>query len=70
MCEYADRWMGADYILNDHSSSEGLLGDDIVELFLRHQPVVVGICPFDHFLQLRLVDCFAQLLRHSPQILN
>ena len=59
-----------DYILNGHSSSEGLLGDDVVELLLRHQAVVVSVCPFDHFLQLRLVDSFSQLLSHSPQILN
>ena len=68
MYEYAYRWV--DYILKDHSSSEGLLGDDVVELLLRHQAVVVSVCPFDHFLQLRLVDSFSQLLSHSPQILN
>lgn len=52
------------------SGGEGLLGDDVVELLLRHQAVVIGVCPLDHLLQLGFVDGLSQLLRYSSQILD
>ena len=54
----------------DQSSCKGLLGDDVVKLFLRHKAVVIGIGSLDHFLELRFIDCFSQFLRHSSQVLD
>ena len=54
----------------DQSSCKGLLGDDVVKLFLRHEAVVVGICSLDHFLELGFIYSFSQFLCDPPQVLD
>ena len=54
----------------ESSCSEGLLGDDVVELLLRYKAVVVGVGSLHHFLQLALVDGLAQLLGYSAEVLD
>ena len=54
----------------DQSSCKGLLGDDVVKLFLRHEAVVVGIGSLNHFLELGFIYSFSQFLCDPPQVLD
>ena len=54
----------------DQSSCKGLLGDDVVKLFLRHEAVIVGISSLNHFLELGFIYSFSQFFCDPPQVLD
>lgn len=52
------------------SSSEGLLGHDVIEVIHRHNLVVVGVSSLDHLLQFLVGHGLAELAGHAAEVLE
>jgi hypothetical protein len=50
--------------------SMGFLGDEVVELFLRHHTVSVSVGALDHLLEDGVVSELSKVLRHLPEVLE
>lgn len=48
----------------------GFLGNEVVELLLRHNSIVVNVSSFDHFLQSVVVSQLSEILGDFSQILK
>ena len=57
-------------LLINISCSEGLLGDNVVKLFLRDQAIIISVSPLDHLLQFGVVDGLPELFGDSPKIFD
>lgn len=64
------RYLYAEEAILHKSSGEGLLGKDVVELFLRYKTVLVDVSQFDHFLEFIVVMELTEFLSHASQITN
>lgn len=52
------------------SDAWAFAGHDIVEFLLRNLSILILVSLLDHFLQLVLIDVFAQLLHDRLQVLD